>query len=159
MSKFSLSLGKQVLLGALLISAVSVFSLIFLVERGETPYAQAYQEAETLAMSYAGIQKVTDFSIFNAEESYYSLLGKDQEGQDLAMLVPTENEGTIQIYNLANGISSQEAQAIARREVSKPVLKVTFGYQAGQALWEVAMQDATYFLIDFETGAIIRRMG
>ncbi len=52
-------------------------------------------------------------------ETYFCVFGVTSQGEEVAVLIP-EASSTVYVYSLAQGISQEEAQAIAKKKRCKP---------------------------------------
>ncbi|NQN67044.1 DUF5590 domain-containing protein [Streptococcus suis] len=147
----------QFVVGISLFITVLTFSIFIIWDISSAPYVEMKQHATQVARDYADIQTVDTFSIYNSSETYYSIIGLDSEGQSLAVIIP-ENSNTVFVYPMENGISKDEAQAIAKENGAGDVEKVVLGYKDGKPIWEVKSGTA-YYLVEFETGNFVKKEG
>lgn len=147
----------QFVVGISLFITVLTFSIFIIWDISSAPYVEMKQHATQVARDYADIQTVDTFSIYNGSETYYSIIGVNSEGQSLAVIIP-ENSNTVFVYPMENGISKDEAQAIAKENGAGDVEKVVLGYKDGKPIWEVKSGTA-YYIVNFETGNFIKKEG
>lgn len=147
----------QFVVGIMLFISVLTFSIFIIWDISSEPYVEMKQHATQVARDYADIQTVDTFSIYNSSETYYSIIGVNSEGQSLAVIIP-ENSNTVFVYPMENGISMDEAQAIAKENGAGDVEKVVLGYKDGKPIWEVKSGTA-YYLVEFETGSFVKKEG
>ncbi|HEM6266537.1 TPA: DUF5590 domain-containing protein [Streptococcus suis] len=147
----------QFVVGISLFITVLTFSIFIIWDISSAPYVEMKQHATQVARDYADIQTVDTFSIYNGSETYYSIIGVNSEGQSLAVIIP-ENSNTVFVYPMENGISKDEAQAIAKENGAGDVEKVVLGYKDGKPIWEVKSGTA-YYLVEFETGSFVKKEG
>lgn len=147
----------QFVVGIMLFISVLTFSIFIIWDISSEPYVEMKQHATQVARDYADIQTVDTFSIYNSSETYYSIIGVNSEGQSLAVIIP-ENSNTVFVYPMENGISKDEAQAIAKENGAGDVEKVVLGYKDGKPIWEVKSGTA-YYLVEFETGSFVKKEG
>lgn len=147
----------QFVVGISLFITVLTFSIFIIWDISSEPYVEMKQHATQVARDYADIQTVDTFSIYNSSETYYSILGSDSEGQSLAVIIP-ENSNTVFVYPMENGISKDEAQAIAKENGAGDIEKVVLGFKDGKPIWEVKSGTA-YYLVEFETGSFVKKEG
>lgn len=98
-----------------------------------------------------------DFAIYNGTETYYSLKGKDKNGDEVYVLIPSSSS-SIYVYPVGAGITKEEAQAIAQENGAKTADRIILGYRDGKPIWEVKSGTA-YYLVDFETGDFVKMEG
>ncbi|HEM2548721.1 TPA: DUF5590 domain-containing protein [Streptococcus suis] len=147
----------QFVVGIMLFISVLTFSIFIIWDISSEPYVEMKQHATRVARDYADIQTVDTFSIYNSSETYYSILGVNSEGQSLAVIIP-ENSNTVFVYPMENGISKDEAQAIAKENGAGDIEKVVLGFKEGKPIWEVKSGTA-YYLVEFETGSFVKKEG
>lgn len=147
----------QFVVGISLFITVLTFSIFIIWDISSAPYLEMKQHATQVARDYADIQTVDTFSIYNSSETYYSIIGVNSEGQSLAVIIP-ENSNTVFVYPTENGISMDEAQAIAKENGAGDIEKVVLGFKDGKPIWEVKSGTA-YYQVEFETGNFIKKEG
>lgn len=147
----------QFVVGIMLFISVLTFSIFIIWDISSEPYVEMKQHATQVARDYADIQTVDTFSIYNSSEAYYSIIGVNSEGQSLAVIIP-ENSNTVFVYPMENGISKDEAQAIAKENGAGDIEKVVLGFKDGKPIWEVKSGTA-YYLVEFETGSFVKKEG
>ena len=77
------------------------------------PRQSAKEVSRRLAKEYAELEKVDSFTIYNGQESYYSLLGKTSKGVEKAVLI-AKDSNEIRVYRLDQGVSQVDAESIAK---------------------------------------------
>ena len=87
--------------------------LIFLVgwsiyAVGNHPKAEAERQATTIAKRYANLKTRTDFYIYNRENTYYTVAGKNNKGQRILVIVPQKN-GSVRVVKQSTGLTEQQA--------------------------------------------------
>ncbi|MBF0787673.1 DUF5590 domain-containing protein [Streptococcus sp. 19428wC2_LYSM12] len=156
-SKSSMTFGKQSLIGVFVLVSVIVFSILYILEVSAHPFLQGQQQAEQVAIQYAGISSISRITRYNGEKSYYSVAGKNQADEALLVLIP-EASSNILVFKATDGISQEEAETIAAENGASEIDKVTFGYFNNQPIWEVK-SGQTYYTIAFEDGALLSKEG
>ena len=149
------SLLFQYSIGLTLLALVVTSSFLYLVWLSMKPYQTAKVEGEKLAKQYANLETVSQVDIFNGLESYYSVLGQDKNQKPVAVLIEKSNNN-IYVYQLENGTSQEKAEAVVREKGATEIDTVTFGRYAGKLVWEIK-SGGDYYLVDFETGALIEK--
>lgn len=120
-------------------------------------FEEARVGAQQIAQQYADVSQVDDFAIYNGTETYYSLKGKDKNGDEVYVLIPSSSS-SIYVYPVGAGITKEEAQAIAQENGAKTADRTILGYRDGKPIWEVKSGTA-YYLVDFETGDFVKMEG
>lgn len=151
------SIWKQFLIGFFVLFSVLTFSILYVLESATKPFVTVEDNARKVAKEFAHLAEISDVTIFNGKESFYTVKGKDASGQEVFVLVP-ETSSTIYLYPVSDGISEEEAKQRAVENGAGQIDKTVFGYQDGHAIWEVKSAQA-YYLIDFKTGELIKKEG
>lgn len=141
--------------------------LIFLVgwsiyAVGNHPKAEAERQATTIAKRYANLKTRTDFYIYNRENTYYTVAGKNNKGQRILVIVPQKN-GSVRIVKQSTGLTEQQALAqVKSNEHPKKVLKAVPGIFNDKVVWEVTYLNSKgnlcYDLINFKTGSYVQQI-
>ncbi|HFI0644757.1 TPA: DUF5590 domain-containing protein [Streptococcus suis] len=147
----------QLLLGFFILLSVVTFSIFTIWDIAAAPFNSARSQAVAVATEYADLQTVNDFSIYNGTETYFSVFGTTSQGEEVAVLIP-EATSTVYVYPLAQGISQEEAQAIAKENGAGQAERTILGFRDGKPIWEVK-SGAAYYLVEFETGSFVKKEG
>lgn len=141
--------------------------LIFLVgwsiyAVGNHPKAEAERQATTIAKRYANLKTRTDFYIYNRENTYYTVAGKNNKGQRILVIVPQKN-GSVRVVKQSTGLTEQQALAqVKSNEHPKRVLKAVPGVFNDKVVWEVTYLNSKgnlcYDLINFKTGSYVQQI-
>ena len=130
-----------------------LFSWLFLAEKTSDRLQDQMAQARKIALSHSSIATIETESFFHGKEAYLSFIGKDQEGQDLAVLVAQADEA-VYTYPLKEGVSSKEAASVVKEESQHAIDRVTFGRFKSKPIWEVKA-GSSYYVVDFKTGKVI----
>lgn len=152
-AKRGLSIKKQLFLGGFILLAALLFSGILIFSKALAPYQEARTDAWQLAQEELGMTQLESFAIFNGDQTYYSLQGKDETGKSFLVLIP-EAGGDILSYPADSGISAQEAEAGAKKAGAKSIHRTTFAYIDHEPVWEI-YADQTYYYLSFKKGELI----
>ena len=109
-------------------------------------------QARKIALSHSSIGTIETESFFHGKEAYLSFIGKDQEGQELAVLV-AQADDAVYTYPLKEGVSSKEAASVVKEKSQDAIDQVTFGRFKGKPIWEVKA-GSSYYVVDFKTGKV-----
>lgn len=141
--------------------------LIFLVgwsiyAVGNHPKAEAERQATTIAKRYANLKTRTDFYIYNRENTYYTVAGKNNKGQRILVIVPQKN-GSVRVVKQSTGLTEQQALAqVKSNEHPKRVLKAVPGIFNDKVVWEVTYLNSKgnlcYDLVNFKTGSYVQQI-
>lgn len=121
-----------------------------------SPRLTSHQRLEYLATNYAKLTAHRHFSTFNGEETYHSLIGDDDRGQEILVLLPDGQEQP-ELVNLSERLGYDDLLHRAQEEGLTPEA-VSFGRYQGQLVWEVISQEK-YYVFDAETGELVTVWG
>ena len=142
----------QHIIGICILVLTVLFSWLFLAEKTSDRLQDQMAQARKIALSHSSITTIETESFFHGKEAYLSFIGKDQEGQELAVLV-AQADNTVYAYSLEDGISQKKATAIVKEESQDAIDRVTFGRFKGKPIWEVKA-GSSYYVVDFKTGKV-----
>ena len=77
----------QHIIGVCILVLTVLFSWLFLAEKTSDRLQDHIAQARKIALSHSSIATIETESFFHGKEAYLSFIGKDQEGQELAVLV------------------------------------------------------------------------
>ena len=147
----------QYLLGGGILLTVLTFSGLSILFVAQRPYQLAQDQLVQLARQSADVAQVDHFDIFNGKKTYDSLLGKNSQGQEVAVL--KEDKGDkLYVYELDKGTSQSQAEQVATNNGAGQIDRATFGMLDDKPIWEVKSGTA-YYIVDFETGALTSKEG
>ena len=142
----------QHIIGICVLVLTVLFSWLFLAEKTSDRMQDQMEQARNIALSHSSMAKIDRESFFHGKEAYLSFIGKDQEGQELAVLV-AEADDQVYTYLLKEGISQKKAKAIVKEKSKDVIDRVTFGRFKGKPIWEVK-SGRSYYVVDFKTGKV-----
>lgn len=142
----------QHIIGICVLVLTVLFSWLFLAEKTSDRMQDQMEQARNIALSHSSMAKIDTESFFHGKEAYLSFIGKDQEGQELAVLV-AEADDQVYTYPLKEGISQKKAKAIVKEKSKDVIDRVTFGRFKGKPIWEVK-SGRSYYVVDFKTGKV-----
>lgn len=142
----------QHIIGICVLVLTVLFSWLFLAEKTSDRLQDQMAQARKIALSHSSITTIETESFFHGTEAYLSFIGKDQGGQELAVLV-AEADDQVYAYPLKEGISQKKAKAIVKEESKDAIDRVTFGRFKGKPIWEVK-SGRSYYVVDFKTGKV-----
>lgn len=142
----------QHIIGICILVLTVLFSWLFLAEKTSDRMQDQMEQARNIALSHSSMAKIDTESFFHGKEAYLSFIGKDQEGQELAVLV-AEADDQVYTYPLKEGISQKKAKAIVKEKSKDAIDRVTFGRFKGKPIWEVKA-GSSYYVVDFKTGKV-----
>ena len=142
----------QHIIGICVLVLTVLFSWLFLAEKTSDRMQDQMKQARNIALSHSSMVTIDRESFFHGKEAYLSFIGKDQEGQELAVLV-AEADDQVYTYPLKEGISQKKAKAIVKEKSKDAIDRVTFGRFKGKPIWEVKA-GSSYYVVDFKTGKV-----
>ena len=142
----------QHIIGICILVLTVLFSWLFLAEKTSDRLQDQMAQARNIALSHSSMATIETESFFHGKEAYLSFIGKDQEGQELAVLV-AEADDAVYTYPLKEGVSSKEAASAVKEKSQDEIDRVTFGRYQGKAIWEVKA-GSSYYVVDFKTGKV-----
>jgi len=142
----------QHIIGVCILVLTVLFSWLFLAEKTSDRMQDQIAQARKIALSHSSIAIIETESFFHGKEAYLSFIGKDQEGQKLAVLV-AQADDAVYTYPLKEGVSSKEAASVVKDKSKNAIDRVTFGRFKGKPIWEVKA-GSSYYVVDFKTGKV-----
>ena len=142
----------QHIIGICVLVLTVLFSWLFLAEKTSDRLQDQMAQARKIALSHSSMATIETESFFHGKEAYLSFIGKNQEGQKLAVLV-AEADDQVYTYPLKEGISQKKAKAIVKEKSKDAIDRVTFGRFKGNPIWEVKA-GSSYYVVDFKTGKV-----
>lgn len=141
----------------LLLLVVLVGSLMYI--RASRPMRQAKSEAIALAKKHVSLDKVDQFYWFTREATYFSLVGQDEQGKEIVVVIPKSGE-EMTVMNQNEGITEEKARAIVKgKHPEEEIKKVSLGMYQKQVAWEVmtkTSEETHYYLLAFSDGNLIK---
>lgn len=151
---------------AVLVLFVTIVGLLFIILitslsyiRASRPMRQAKAEAIEVANQHVTLASVDQFYWFTREATYFSLVGEDDKGQEIVVIISKSGE-EILIKKQEEGITEEEAKTIVQTAFpDERIRKVALGMYQEQIVWEVMTKDSDeehYYLLAFSDGALIK---
>ena len=142
----------QHIIGICILVLTVLFSWLFLAEKTSDRLEDQMAQARNIALSHSSMATIDTESFFHGKEAYLSFIGKDQEGQELAVLV-AQADDAVYTYPLKEGVGSKEAASVVKEKSQDAIDRVTFGRFKGKPIWEVKA-GSSYYVVDFKTGKV-----
>ena len=143
----------------LLIIIIGIVSVIDF--QAEKPIKTAENKAVNIEEEETSITEIEDFNIYNGEETFYIIQGKDKSGTKLIAWIP-EKQGEIVVRKASDGLSQQEVINKVMKEVDSKIISVKLGMEEGIPLWEIHSRTSgnllNYHYIEFETGEWLKKI-
>ena len=152
---------RRLVTGVVVLAIAVCLTGIGLLVKAQFPYFQARHEATQMAEKYAHVDKVSHFYWYNRNQTYFTIAGQNDKGQNVYVIIP-KNGASVNVYSQRAGISAQQAAQVARNnDTVRKVQAPTLGMHAGKPAWEVAylnkQNEQCYVLLSFKTGKVIQQ--
>lgn len=145
---------NKILLSIVAVLLVMIVTMAIFYVRATHPRTQAKREATKIAKEYAHLESVDSFYWFTRKETYFSVFGKDDKGESVAVIIPKDGE-KITVLNQKDGVDEQQLRQIIETDYKeKNIQKVSLGLYNDQPTWEVVTKNddglLSYYLVSFE---------
>lgn len=149
---------KQLRRVALFLILVVVLVIIILGQ-ATSPYRQARKEAIAVSKDISDMTKVDDFYWYTREQSYFTVVGENEQSEKKLVVIPEDGKEAI-VIPANKGITAPEAvQKVLDLNETKRIKKIAFGLTNNKPIWEITAQSneegLSYYLVDFTNGEII----
>lgn len=146
----------------ILVLLALIIGFVTVMYRSNRPLAQAEEEATTIAQKYTDLAEVSDFYWFTREKTYFSLLGEDKKGNEIAVIVPKDGN-KVTVLNQKDGLSELAAmQNVAKAYPKEKVKQAKLGIYQEAPVWEVTTTSSSgkvnYVLVSFDKGEEIKKV-
>lgn len=126
------------------------------------PMKSAKAQAISLAKKYTTLKSPGRFYVYNREQTYYTVSGKNAKNQSILVII-AQKGGHVQVVKQKNGLTRQEAIAkVQSAHQVKKVIKAAPGIFNDHVVWEVTYRNAKgalcYDLINFKTGKTVQQI-
>lgn len=147
---------NAILFSAIVVLVLIIVTISVILIRSTRPMRQAQTEAVAIAKEYANIETVDDFYWFTWGDTYFSVVGTDTSGAEIAAII-AQDSGTVKVVNQADGYTDNEIRSIVSQDYNNPMIESTnLGMYNDQVAWEIVTKGEnntlTYYLLSFETG-------
>lgn len=117
---------------------------IVVLWNADAPFSDIEQQAEALAIEQGYIAEATSSYAYNGQNSYVTVFGIDDNGDEKAIFVPTSlEEKFIQEVLVESGITKEQALDVLSDEGDvKKLLHAKLGFEKPGAVWELTYVDA-----------------
>ncbi|MDM8333596.1 cell wall elongation regulator TseB-like domain-containing protein [Limosilactobacillus panis] len=126
------------------------------------PRHAAKKQATQMAEKYAHLQGPQKFYIYNRESTFYTVTGKNQQGQPILVMVPQKG-GHIRVLKQSAGLTANQVTNMTKQlRHPSTILKVALGIFNDKTVWEVTYRNRKgqlcYDLINFKTGKYVQEI-
>lgn len=145
---------NKILLSIIAALLVIIVMITIFYVRSTQPRTQAKKEAIQIAKEYAHLESVDQFYWFTRKETYFSVTGKDEKGEAVAVIIPKSGE-KVTVLNQKDGVDEGHIRQIIETDYhEKDIQKISLGLYDGKPTWEVVTQNEdgslSYYLLSFE---------
>ncbi|EOH99558.1 hypothetical protein UAW_00710 [Enterococcus haemoperoxidus ATCC BAA-382] len=143
----------------ILVSVIAVLLVIIVMItisyiRSTHPRTQAKKEATAIAKKYAHLETVDNFYWFTRKDTYFSVTGKDDKGENLAVIIPKSGD-KVTVLNQKDGVEEGHIRQIMETDYKeKRIQKISLGLYKDKPTWEVVTKNEdgslNYYLLSFE---------
>ncbi|MBP2241345.1 uncharacterized protein YpmB [Cytobacillus eiseniae] len=147
---------KKIIIILVIIIVIVLFSGVIIYQNALKPVKTAEDKAFQRALNETELTVAEDFHLYNGQETYYVVTGKNENGKDIYVWIP-EKEGSIIVRKQSDGVTEQEAIAKLLEEKNPmEIISVRLGMEKQIPLWEIYYRSdgnlINYYYVDFKTG-------
>jgi uncharacterized protein YpmB len=155
---------KKWLVFGLVLTIVAGAASTVLYLSATKPLRAAEQKAVAIANKESGLSGFHDFQLYNGEETYYVLKGKDMDDEEVFVWIAEDDEKII-TKKATNGVNREEAvNTVYVDRQPKEILDIRLGItrlqKTDRPAWEIYYRSENgrlnYYYVDFETGEKLR---
>ncbi|MTD38049.1 peptidase [Erwinia sp. CPCC 100877] len=139
--------------------AIIVIIVLFYV-RSTHPQKQAEKEAVQIAKEHAQLQSADHFYWLTRKKTYFSVTGKNDQGDEIAVIIPKNGEKVTVLYQ-KDGVKEGQIRQLMKTDYKESnILKVSLGMFNDQPVWEAVTKNdeglLSYYLLSFENAEEIK---
>ena len=144
--------------------SLSLVITILVLWRAETPFRSIEEQAEQLALDAKALAIVSESYTYNGKNSYVTVFGVDEYGNEKAVFVPMNlEEDSIQEVFLKDGLTEKEALSVFKKEGNvQKILHMKLGYEEPVPFGKLRtindIRQLNYVYIMFEDGEWWKRI-
>lgn len=147
---------KKIIITSIFIILIVLVSGTIIYQKALKPVKTAEEKAVQIAKEETELTKAEDFYLYNGQETYYVVKGKNAKGTNIYVWIP-EKEGRIIVRKQSDGVSEKEAVSNLLKEKNpEEIISVRLGMEKNRPLWEIYYRSEgdliNYYYVDFETG-------
>lgn len=144
----------KILVGIIASLLVIIVMISIFYIRSTQPRRQAEKEATEIAKEQAHLETVDHFYWFTRKKTYFSVTGKDDKGESLAVIIPKSGEN-VTVLNQKDGVVEDNIRQIIETDYKeKNIQKISLGLYKDKPTWEVVTKgddgSLNYYLLSFE---------
>lgn len=151
---------KKIVIGLVIVMSMLIVGSVLLYRQSTQSFSRAKADTIAFVSERTNLSEVDDFFWFNAEETYFTVTGTNEDGEARIYIVQQQG-GQILTLPAESTVSKQQAiqQTREAREPQK-ILNARIGMLDDTPIWEVSYRNDNdrlgYFVIDLKTGEWIR---
>ena len=156
---------KWIIFISVFILSLSLIISLFVIWKAGQPFSDEKEKAEQLAISENKLEQVTRSEVYSGSSTYITVLGKDSDGQERAVFIPSTDSEQLSIQEvlMTEGISKKQAIKTVQEEFEvKEVIHTKLGYEHDKAVWEITFLNENdklnYVYLLFENGKWWKRI-
>ncbi|MGX7243706.1 cell wall elongation regulator TseB-like domain-containing protein [Enterococcus quebecensis] len=144
----------KILVGVIAILLAIIVMMIIFYVRSTHPRTQAQKEATEIAKEYAHLESVDKFYWFTRKDTYFSVTGKNDKGEELVVIIPKSGE-KVTVLNQKDGVEEGHIRQIMETDYKeKDIQKISLGLYKNEPTWEIVTKNEegllTYYLLSFK---------
>lgn len=151
---------KKFLIGLIVLMSAIIVATVVVYRRSVAPHNQAKEEATAIANREANITTVEDFYWYNGSETYFTITGTSDEGEELIAIIH-QDSGEVTTLPVEETFSESEAiHQVVNEKSPERILQARIGIEDERPIWEVSYRNENgrigYYLMSLENGEWIR---
>nr|WP_242596169.1 DUF5590 domain-containing protein [Enterococcus plantarum] len=144
----------KILVGVIAVLLMIIVLITIFYIRSTQPRTQAKKEATEIAKEYANLETVDHFYWFTRKDTYFSVTGKDNKGEELAVIIPKSGD-KVTVLNQKDGVDEDHIRQIVETDYKENnIQKVSLGLYKDKPTWEVVAKNddgsLSYYLLTFD---------
>lgn len=151
---------KKVVIGLVIAMSLLIVGAVYLYSQSTQSYSRAKSDTIAYVAERTNLSEVDDFFWFNGEETYFTITGTNEDGEERIYIVQQQG-GQITTLSAEATISKQEAiQRTRQAREPQKILNARIGMLDGTPVWEVSYRNDNdrlgYYVINLRNGEWIR---
>lgn len=141
-----------------IVAIIVIVGIFYLISN--QPRSAARRQTVSIAKKYAHLKDPGSFYIYNRENTYYTIAGRNNQNQPILVVV-SQHGGNVRVLKQSSGLTAQQViQQVRQDHHPQKVLKVAPGVFNDKVVWEVTYRNQKgqlcYDLINFKTGKVVQ---
>ncbi|KYD09237.1 DUF5590 domain-containing protein [Heyndrickxia sporothermodurans] len=133
---------KKWIIGLCLLLLIVLGFSVNVYYQSTKPINKAESLAKKKAKEKANLVSMDQFYVYNGKESYYITVGKQKNGEKIAVWIPEKNSERVTIEKMSDGLSKQDAiNKLKEKETPKKILGSRLGMLNNEPVWEISYLD------------------